>query len=232
MAVAGLLVAIAIAWFADLGRFSVIPFVVWLVASLPAAIKVQHALVPVYLRMGFKQRALSLATDIRESAPTRKSRDLASVDVAMVQSAMGRFEDALRNLDGVKDESFGALPRALILGNRAWCRAHLSRDLERALDEAGKARLLAPEEGLLKYFEGLVLLKMGKVTQARATISASLELEPDPELPLPGERRLVLGDALFAEDDQQAAKNAWRVAEREARGRDPFATEIKKRLDH
>ena len=226
----GLALALLIGWLADLGRVTLMLVAGWLVASLPVAMKVQLAILPLYLRLGFNQRALDLAVDIRDSAPNRKGRDLASLDVAMVQAAMGRFKDALKSLDSIKAESFRDLVQALVLANRAWCRAHLGQKLERALEEAKKANALAPEEGLLPYFEGLALHKMGRNFEARTAIESSLKQDGDPALPCPGERALILGDTLQALGEEVAALRSWREASLHSKGKGPFARVIEERI--
>jgi tetratricopeptide (TPR) repeat protein len=225
-------VAVAlVGWLAELGRIVIFFVAAWLVACLPIAMKVQHALIPLYLQLGFHGRALDLAVQIRESAPNRKLKDYAAVDVAMVQAALGRFEDGLRNLEGIRDEAFGDLPRALVVANRAWCRAHLGRDLDRALEEAREARKRAPNEGLITYFEGLVLQRLGRNEEAKKLIEASLEAEKDPGLPVPGERSLVLGDALAALGDADGARDRWKQAARSAKKKSPFYATIRERLE-
>lgn len=209
-----------------LGWLSGLTGFAWLVASVPLAMSLQGALVPLYLQAGLNRRALHLALLVRETAPSRKIRDLASVDVAMVHLTEGRFDDALRNLDGINASALGTRSRALVEGNRAYCRAHLDRELDRALAQAEEARTLDPDEGLLAYFEGLVRFKRGDLEGALREIEASLEAEPDPTLPFPGERPFVLSQILAALGRTDEAAARLDEAARRAR-RGPFAEAVR-----
>ena len=222
--VGGLAAVIALSLDAGAGIYTVFLALGWLVASVPLAFLVQNALVPLYLRIGWADRALTLATLIREGAPNRKLRDVASVDVAMVQVAMGRYDDALRNLCQVRLAAFGDETRALLLANRAYCRAHLGRDLETAREEIDEALALSPDEGILAYVDGLVRFKEGDLGEARRRILESLEREPAPDLPVPGERPWMLYQIARREGTEDA--EAWlRRARREGR-RGPFRQAI------
>ena len=180
----------------------------WVLVAAVLSIGLTHWLVPVYLRFGFIDRAIELCLLARDSAPNRKMRDQASVDVAMIHATTGRFADALRNLERVNAFAMGTLPRALVEANRAWCRAHLNQDLEKALEEAHGAREAVPDEGIFAYIEGLVLHRLGRDAEALEAIEASLVSEPDPRLPQPGERALVLSEVRQALGDAAGARAA------------------------
>lgn len=190
----------------------------WGLVGAILSIALTHQLIPVYLRLGLHDRALELCILARDSAANRKMRDMASVDIAMIHATQGRFADALRNLEGVNAFAMGTLPRALIEGNRAWCRAHVKGgDLDKALEEAKGAREAVPDEGIFAYFEGLVLHRLGRDAEALKAIEASLEADPDPKLPQPGERALVLSEVRRALGDAAGAKAALEDAVREGR---------------
>lgn len=193
----------------------------WWMVAVVLSVGLIRQLIPLYLRLGLDDRALELAIFARDGAPNRKLRDIASVDVAMVQASAGRFADALRNLEGVNAFAMAKVPRALVEANRAWCRAHLGRDLDKALEEARGAREAVPEEGVLAYIEGLVLHRLGRDPEALEAIEASLKTEPDPRLPQPGERALVLYEVRQALGDDAGARAALDDAVRHG-GRGPF----------
>ncbi|RMG15163.1 MAG: hypothetical protein D6729_12695 [Deltaproteobacteria bacterium] len=220
----GLAVVVALSLDEGAGGYTVLFGLAWLVAALPLSLLLQNALIPLYVQLGWHERALKLATLVREGAPNRKLRDVASIDVAMVQVAMGRFGDALRNLENVHLSSFKRPVRALILANRAYCRAHLGRDLDRAGEEIAQALELDPETGILAYVDGLVRYKQGDPSGARERIELSLQQEPDPSLPVPGERPWILFQVLEALGDPAAAE--WLERARREGGRGPFARAI------
>lgn len=222
----GLALVIALAVESGLGVYSILPGGAWLLASIPLAISLQTALIPIYLQLGWNTRALELALLIRDAAPGRKLRDLAAVDVSMVHLSAGRLDDALRNFETINVHQLGPRTRALILGNRAYCRAHLGRELDRALGEAREARTVDPDEGLLHYFEGLVLHAQGQHAEARALIESSLAKEPDPRLPFPGERPWVLSEIAKALGDAPEAERRRAEALRLAR-KGPIADKLR-----
>jgi len=208
-----------------LGWLTLLVAAVWLLASVPIALRAQSAAVPLYVRLGFFQRALDLAVNIRESAPSPKIRSIGSVDVAMVQIAMGRFEAALRNLESARVARFSDATTALVIANRAYCRAHLGVDLEKALGEADEACQKLPDEGILTYIRGLVLHKLGRDAEAREAIEASLETETDPSLPVPAERPFVLSHVLRGLGEDEAASVQLALARAQVK-RSPFREAI------
>ena len=175
------------------------------------------------------ERALELAISIRESAPTPKLRSVGAVDVAMVQIAMGRHEAALRNLEGAKTSRFQEATAALVIANRAYCRAHLDKDLEKALEEAEEACRTLPDEGILTYVRGLVLHRLGREEEALDALERPLTTEPDRSLPGPGERPMILAEVQEAVGDAEAAQASLERAKKEAK-HSPFATTIAERL--
>lgn len=198
---------------------------IWTLIAIVLAMKLHGAIIPLYLRIGFNKRALDLAIQIRDGSPNRKFRDASNVDVAMVQIAMGKFEAALRNLDSIKIAHWNEPMKALIIANRAYCRAHCGKRLERALEEAREATRLSPDEGIFPYFEGLVLHKLGRNEEAKPLIESSLEREKDPSLPVPGERPWILSRVEQALGDTEGAAAHLAEAAKQSK-HSPFAAII------
>lgn len=219
----GLGLAIFLSLDSGLGKFTIAVAIVWILLAIPITLRVQGFLVPTYLQLGWADRALKVAVDIREAAPNRKFKDIASLDVAMVHAACGRFDDTLRNLEGVNAFALGEATRALIFLNRAWARAWLEKDLDKAAEEVAEARKLAPDEGLIDYLDGLVRFKKGDAAGARPLVERSLEKEPDPGLPVPGERPMVLARILEALGEDASAR--WQEAKAQGK-KGPFAETI------
>ncbi len=223
--VGGLAVVIGLALDSQLGWVTWLLAGGWLAISIPLAMSAQAAVVPLYLRLGWFERALDLSVSIRESAPSPKTRAMVGVDVAMVQIALGRYENALKNLEKTTVARFQEGTRALVVANRGYCRAHLGQDLEKALDEAEAACKLLPEEGILDYVRGLCLHKLGRNEEAREAIEHSLETDPDPALPVPGERPYIFSLVLTALGDTDRATAQMLLARRRAK-RSPFRQAI------
>ncbi|MDF1562612.1 MAG: tetratricopeptide repeat protein [Deltaproteobacteria bacterium] len=208
----GLAVVVGLALDSDLGWVTWLLAAGWLAISIPLAMSAQATMIPIYVRWGRFQRALDLAVAIRESAPSPKIRHIAGIDVAMVQIAMGRFERALENLESARVGSFKEGTRALVVANRAYCRAHLGQDLEQALEEAESALSMLPEEGILDYVRGLCLHKLGRNEEAREAIARSLERDPTADLPVPAERPWIYSRVLAALDEGEAAAHQVALA--------------------
>ncbi len=177
-------------------------------AGLPLASWAQDRLVAFYAGRGWIDRALKLALAIRDSAPTREMRDLASIDVALVHLARADFEAALTNLRHILVSKLQPKTRGVVLGHTAYCLAHLGRDAESAVTQAEEAARAVPEEWVFGYFVGLCKLKAGRAAEAAKLIRDSLAADPDETLPLPGERSYALAEALFALGDEAEAGSA------------------------
>jgi tetratricopeptide (TPR) repeat protein len=182
------------------------------VGLLPLTVWLQDNLLPFYLSRGMTGRALDLAIQIRDAAPSQSLKAQASIDVALVHLARADFENALKNLRNTMPSKLKPLSRAVVLGNTAYCLAHLGRELETAEAHAEAARAAIPGEWTFDYFAGLVKLKRGKASEATELIRRSLTTDPDPELPLPGERHYMLATALRANGDVKGATEALALA--------------------
>ncbi len=175
---------------------------------MPAAVWLQDKLVPFYVAHGMSGRALDLAIQIRDSAPTGKLLAMGCIDVALVHLARADFENALMNLRRTTPSQLPTTMRAVVLANTAYCLAHLGRELETAEAHADAARGAVPGEWVFEYIAGLAKLKRGKAGEALALIQRSIQTDPDPAAPLPGERDYMLAQALRATGDTKGAADA------------------------
>jgi tetratricopeptide (TPR) repeat protein len=184
-----------------------------LLLFFPLATVFQDHLIEWYAESGRIDRALDLALSIRDSAPNQRFRNRASVDVALIQLLRRDYQNALNNLESVK-LSLLTQPeaRAVVEGHLAYCLAHKDQQLERAEELARSAAKAVASEPIFGYFVGLVLYKAGKLAEAEAEIAKSIEANPDPKLPFPGERayhlalvRKALGKDVAAPRDQAVA---------------------------
>jgi len=217
----GLLVAgVAIGLLAGLKPWLVAVVTVGLVALLhwPLTLAFQSWMLEVYTEHGRLQRALDLALQIRDSATLRRERHKAYVDVAFVHLARGDYEHALQNLSKVIVSSLKPATRAVVEGSTAYALAWLERDLSRADELAQRSVAAFPSEPLFGFFLGLVRFKEGRLAEAQELVSKSLETEPDPKLPHPGERTYVLAQVQSALGERDAARASLEKA-RGARGR-------------
>lgn len=186
----------------------------------PVTIWFQEQALEFYTKHGRTQRALELAVQIRDSAMTKRERDKATIDLALVHLERGDYESALRNLRSIVTSSLKPVMKAVVDGNLGYALGHLGRDLEEAEKRVQSAIQSVPEEPLFEYFLGLVRLKQERPAEARDLIRRSLEREPDDELPYPGEREYVLGLAFKALGE---ADEARRHFERAAKAKSRFA---------
>lgn len=189
------------------------------VLFLPLAAVVTDRLVPFYVARGLYDRALTLALAARDSEIKRSRRDVATVEIALIHLARGAFESALRNLRQVRASDLAPAARAVVLGHTAYCLAHLGREIDVAIAHAEAARSLLPAEWAFVYFDGLCRLKAGRAAEAAQLIRDSLAMDPNPDLPLPGERAYLLAQALRRLGDAAGAAEALAAA-RAAKG--PF----------
>jgi tetratricopeptide (TPR) repeat protein len=167
-----------------------------LLAFLPAAAFMQDKLIEIYAGRGQIDRALQLATVIRESAPNTRMRNRGYVDVALLHLLRRDHARALENLEKVKLSLVDSGPaRAVVEGHLAYCMAHLLRDLERAEELARSAVKAVPKEPIFTYFLGLTLLQRGQAADAEPLIARSLAENPDVNEPFIGERAWALARA-------------------------------------
>jgi len=169
------------------------------VAFLFIAPAVLDKLVEVYARGPKIGRALDLAIAARDAAPSARIRNRFIVDVALIQLVRREYQLALEGLEKVKLSLVSSDPaKAVVRGHIAYCLAHLERDLDRALELAQGASKAVPDEAIFTYFVGLVLLKQGKPADAEPLLARSIELDPNPREPFPGERFWALAQARAA----------------------------------
>lgn len=183
-----------------MGTAAAIAAALALMVGLPLAAALQDKLIEVYARRGKLDRALQLAWAIRDAAPNARMRNRALVDVALLQLLRRDYAGALKSLGQVKLALVnGEGARAVVVGHIAYCMAHLGEDLPRAEEHARDAMKNAPEEPIFSYFLGLVLLQRGSAAEAEELIAASLQKNPDPAEPFPGERAWALARARAAQ---------------------------------
>lgn len=177
-------------------------------AFFPVSMAVQDKLVEVYAERGNFDRALNLAIAARDTAPNSTFRNRALVDLALVHLLRRDYLRALENLEKVKTALIkNEAARAVVEGHLAYCLAHLHKDLERAETLARTAMKGAPEEHVFGYFVGLALLERGLAAEAEPFIAESLEKDPDPAEPFPGERAWALARArLMLGKDAETAR--------------------------
>ena len=186
---------------------------VTLLLFFPIATVLQDQLIEWYAESGRIDRALDLAISIRDAAPNQRFRNRAAVDVALIQLLRQDYEHALQNLESVKLSLLSrAEARAVVEGHLAYCLAHRNEQLERADELARSAAKSVATEPIFGYFVGLVAYRAGRHAEAEELIAKSIEVNPDPKLPFPGERayhlalvRKALGKDLAAPREQAVA---------------------------
>jgi tetratricopeptide (TPR) repeat protein len=189
-----------------------------LLLFFPLATVFQDQLLEWYAESGKIERALDLAIQIRNSAPNQRFRNRAAVDVALIQLLRQDYAHALENLESVKLSLLSqAEARAVVEGHLAYCLAHRNQQLERAEELARSAAKSVASEPIFGYFVGLVLYRAGRLAEAEELIARSIEQNPDPKLPFPGERAYHLAlvrkaqgkDAASARDQAVAAGGSY-----------------------
>lgn len=217
-----LLTTIAIGLLSDLEPWIIAASTAAAVALLhwPLTIWFQEQAIEFYTKHGRSQRALELAVEIRDSAMTRRERDKATIDLALVHLERGDYDSALRNLRGIVTTNLKPVMKAVVDGNIGYALGHLGRELEEAEKRVRSAIEAVPDEPLFEYFLGIIRLKQQRPAEARDLVQRSLTREPDPELPYPGERDYVLGLALKALGEAEGARAHF---EKAASARSRFA---------
>ncbi|MBI5547271.1 MAG: hypothetical protein HY901_25600 [Deltaproteobacteria bacterium] len=206
---AGLLVAgVAVGLIAGLKPWVVVAIAVGLVALLhwPVTLSFQSWILEYYVGHGNLQRALELAIEIRDSAMIRREREKAHINVAFVHLARADYEHALQNLNPVVTSSLKPATKAVVDATTGYALAYLERDLGRAETLIQSSIASVPTEPLFGFFLAVVRLKQNRLQEAKSLILESLEAEPDPKLPNPGERQYVLAKVLEALGDGAGAK--------------------------
>jgi tetratricopeptide (TPR) repeat protein len=173
----------------DWVKASGLALLITILSFFPLATVLQDQLLEYYAESGRIDRALDLAIAIRDSAPNQRFRNRAAVDVALIQLLRRDYANALNNLERVKLSLIKAPEaRAVVEGHLAYCLAHQNTQLERAEELARSALKGAPDEPIFGYFLGLVLYKRNQLGEAEEQMAKSLEKNPDPKAPYPGER--------------------------------------------
>jgi tetratricopeptide (TPR) repeat protein len=169
---------------------------IWMVIGLlPMSLWVQDKLIELYADMGWHARALKLAQAARDGAPTRRLRDLAEFDVALIHLSKG---DIAKSRDALRRITRGTLKpgtRALADAYLAYALALLGESLEEAAELSETALRAHADDAFVRYVRGRVRLARGDRAGAREDIEASLKIDPDPDLPAPGERQKALDEA-------------------------------------
>lgn len=194
--------------------------VVWAIVVFPRpATRLQDWLFERALSKARYDTALRLAIAMREGAYNRYLQALAEFDVGLVQLAKGAPVDAERVFARIDRKRVKGRTRLLVGTYHALARLRATEDEARKVDAArdlvGVCTEAADQLGdnanfLAARAEGC--LAMNHLAVARALIEESLERDPDPSDPSPGERHLLLGRIASAQEDMEAAAAAWRVA--------------------
>jgi tetratricopeptide (TPR) repeat protein len=211
----GLLIAgVAVGLIAGLKPWVVVATTAGIVALLhwPVTLSFQSWVLEYYVEHGKLTRALELAIEIRDSSMIRREREKAHIDVAFVHFARGDYEHALQNLNKVVPSTLKPATKAVVEASTGYALAWLERELPRAEELVQRAITGFPQEPLFGFFLALVRYKQGRFADAKELVLKSLEAEPDPKLPHPGERSYVLALTLKALGDAEGARQALEKA--------------------
>src|SRR5690606_29854021 len=127
-----LLTTIAIGLLSDLEPWIIAASTAAAVALLhwPLTIWFQEQAIEFYTKHGRSQRALELAVEIRDSAMTRRERDKATIDLALLHLERGDSDSARRNLRRIVTTNLKPVMKAVVDGNIGYALGHLGRELE------------------------------------------------------------------------------------------------------
>ncbi len=198
--------------------------------------RLQDRLLERDLATGHFAHGLKLAGAIRDSAHRPVKRDLAEFDVGLVHLARGAPADAVRSFGRIQKHRLQepmrhlvALYQAIAL-LRAYGEAERAEAATAALAAAREALQLLGEDAPLLACEAEALQALGESGRAFDLLERSLQLDPDPRDPSPGERHLLFARAALASGHPDAALKALRIAAGLA-GEPPFVRAARAELE-
>ncbi len=203
----------------------------------PLLARAQDRALEWHLAAGRFTQALKLAAAIRNSAHKPRARDLAEFDVGLVHLARGAPADAARSFASIQVHRLTEPMRLLVKLYHAIAvlRARASDDdlsefATAALAKAREAEGALGEDAQLLACEGEALLALGESASAFDRLARSLEMDPNPRDPTPGERHLSFARAALATGQRETAVKALRVASKLS-GEPPFVRAARAELD-
>lgn len=199
---------------------------------LPLAVKLQEWLLEKSLSQGDFARALRIATAVRDGASAPVSRALAEFDVGLVHLARGAAVDARLAFARIEKHRLKGPTRVLVQLYEALARL-------RAEGPAHAPALVALADEALASFgddplalaaKAEALLAAGDPAGARALLTQSIDLNPDPCDPSPGERYVLFARAALATGTPDEARKALQIVTKlTADG--PFVRDARAELD-
>lgn len=172
----------------------------------PVTLWFQNWILGFYTEHDRTDRALELAIQIRDSSVLRRDRENALLQVAFIHCARGTYPHALENLNRIVTSSLKPMTKTVVEATTAYTLAWLERDLPRAEALIQSSIKAFPQEPLFGFFLGLVRFKQNRHAEAKELILKSLQEDPSPKDPHPGERPYVLAQVLKALGDTAGAK--------------------------
>ena len=189
-----------------------------LFAYIPLAARLQDRLIEGSLARGRFANALRIASAIRDGARGPSAKGMADFDIGLIHLSRGSNSDAIRTFRRIDGSKLQPRMRLLIATYSALAALRSSDDesrkaaAESLMAAVDAARPTLGESPYLLAAQGEGLLALARAEEAATILKRSIELDPDPSDPSPGERHVLLARAELLVGAPTHAAEAFRVA--------------------